>query len=863
MRRLGGGPLLLQSSSSKYSTTTLPQYTTNNGTIASRSSSSAACPSLCLSKRMVLLLLCIIGYAGNIVLQWYHHQYQSSSALLLLNNGSEDGLPLPNNNNNNENPTITTTSVLSSTVSSLITTLSPPVTTDSTTTLTAPPIKQPGTETEIVLPKDQIKMNELSNFASSSSSSSSLSEKNSILHRALNNKEPNHNNGNDLRSSSSSSQQQQQQQQPVVTTTDAPLNGKIQSWLAPDVGKRTNREETIQGTIDSAPSIPNASTSTSEGPKTSIIGSNVENTSPGAEQEKLPITTTETSNVKPLTPPSVTTTNPQSSQAENSVNPLPILEQVPLKIIVSESTSPVVGNPPDSVLSPSLSLPNPPLPPPSITDTDSGILYILPNTEIKNCDIMDNEIAYNQRYQEVYDLLELSPKTTNYPLPYSPTWCVGPADQTVFYADHGASLALTDAINNHHTVSTKGIWNGQVPNTLKFPTEDFVPLNRWQPTLAPSITNLQIPVWDADRIKLLEQYQKGTFTQQSFIDLPTKGNQLKTLLSEIQTLRTNEVVLRKKATVSGATCALHVFAITNTYYTYVCEFLRSAILNGIVPHIVGFAPTTDGPSLYNWGLGKPLLWLRPSIDALITTVGPRTVVMLADAHDTMFTVTGENIIARFRYIQSKRPGMKILVTAERSCFPISEEECNNFPLPDLCSPYRNLNSGGWIGEAQDVLAVLDWVDTMYPQGLEIAIMNDQAALQYAYMNETSRRLLGLALDYTNQIFMALHLSETEVTIMKEDQTSWRHCNRVTGGCPALLHYNGGSKPFQPPHDTKLRTSILTVTGEDTHGLKKNITTYLDNYIIGGINSSVRDFCCNPAWTDPNQGNKVRADWLGC
>ena len=48
--------------------------------------------------------------------------------------------------------------------------------------------------------------------------------------------------------------------------------------------------------------------------------------------------------------------------------------------------------------------------------------------------------------------------------------------------------------------------------------------------------------------------------------------------------------------------------------------------------------------------------------------------------------------------------------------------------------YPNLNSGSMIGEAADVLAVLADVDADFPQGLEAANMNDQAAMQYAYLD---------------------------------------------------------------------------------------------------------------------------------
>jgi hypothetical protein len=250
-------------------------------------------------------------------------------------------------------------------------------------------------------------------------------------------------------------------------------------------------------------------------------------------------------------------------------------------------------------------------------------------------------------------------------------------------------------------------------------------------------------------------------------------------------------------------------------------------------------------------------------------------VLLADAHDTLLLAPGPNIIARFRYMQARRaragaPPMRVLITAERSCFPIPESDCARFPAPDVppagdagagfSAPYRNLNSGAWMGEAADVLAVLDALDAAYPAGLEAARMNDQGALQYAYLNDTQRAELGLVLDYSNQVLQAMHMSDAEVR--PRPGAPWRHCNSATGGCPALLHFNGGSKHLQVPIDAQLRSSAITL-GADR---REDVVAWLDGYTLGGVDMSVRDFCCADGWTQGGAGaafNKARAQWLGC
>jgi hypothetical protein len=433
------------------------------------------------------------------------------------------------------------------------------------------------------------------------------------------------------------------------------------------------------------------------------------------------------------------------------------------------------------------------------------------------------------------------------------------------------------------TVGANG-WNGQVPVALlpDHPSTEAVasagaaaapgaPVATgvaasgpaWRPTLAPPMIELSLPKWDAHTIMAAEE-RIVKVRRASAVDA-RDGQQVATLTLGVAAPPGPRAVAPQSKDADAA-CALHAFAITNDYYTFVCEFLRSALLNGIVPHILGFTPAASD-KLFNWGLGKPLLWLRPAVAALVAATGPHTMVLLADAHDTLVLVPGATIIARFRYIQARRaragqPPMRVLITAERSCFPIPEEDCARFPLPDVAgSPYRNLNSGGWMGEAADVLAVLDAVDAAYPEGLEAANMNDQGAMQYAYLNASSRAALGLQLDYSNQVFQAMHMSENEVRPPHPDR-AWHFCNAITGGCPALLHFNGGSKGRQLPIDAGLRTTTITL------GEKRDdaVVAWLDGYEVGGVNMTVREFCCAPQWTQGGAGaafNKARAAWLGC
>lgn len=489
-------------------------------------------------------------------------------------------------------------------------------------------------------------------------------------------------------------------------------------------------------------------------------------------------------------------------------------------------------------------------------------------------------------------------------------------------------------------------WDGQVPRTLLFPPMDAalvfrdvelrryreagaVPPPAWMPEMPPPVVRgLHLPRWDVAALEAAAVLMRSptvvptaglgadpsawTAMRRRLMGDEAGGVFANVTADEVANEVANRTALSQglvadlmgaapePAAAAAAASALHVFAITSDYFTYSCEFLRSAVLNGLVPHIIGFdarlVAEDRAKDTFNWGLGKPLLWLRPALLALQAAAGPRTLVMLADAHDTLVLAPAATIAARFRALLVRRPGTRVVVTAERSCFPISDEECARFPRPRELVPcsglaYPHLNSGALMGEVAHVLAVLADIDAAHPAGLEAERVNDQAAMQLAFLDPARRERLGLALDYTNALFIAMHMSCTEVGVLGAGGPNvgegtlggtwavgenpcagsgvaapapaegvlgetpapppWRLCNTVTGGCPALAHFNGGSKARQALIDAALFTSRVTEdleAGRTDDAHPGPLVEALDNYLVGGIEMTVRDFCCAGEWT---------------
>lgn len=322
------------------------------------------------------------------------------------------------------------------------------------------------------------------------------------------------------------------------------------------------------------------------------------------------------------------------------------------------------------------------------------------------------------------------------------------------------------------------------------------------------------------------------------------------------------------ASASARASAVHAFVVTQDYFTFACEGVQSAVLNGVVPHVVGFGgpgwESGDGRGLlhtgvpFRWGLGKPVLALRAPIEALVADLGGDVLVLVADAHDALLTVPGAALVHKFRAVQARAPATRVLFSAERSCFPISAEDCARFPEPPQGLPYRMLNSGAWMGSAADVLNVLDAVELLYPGGIDRANTNDQAALQYLYLDPFARAFLGLALDYGNEVFMNMHMAAREAR--PHGGTPGRVCNALSGSCPAVLHFNGGSKGLQVPIDSALATTAAAqARGPAGAALRRA----LGAYVVPGVDMPFRDFCCDPRWTDHSRFNKVPVASMRC
>jgi hypothetical protein len=148
------------------------------------------------------------------------------------------------------------------------------------------------------------------------------------------------------------------------------------------------------------------------------------------------------------------------------------------------------------------------------------------------------------------------------------------------------------------------------------------------------------------------------------------------------------------------------------------------------------------------------------------------IVMFTDSYDVVFSSGPEEILQKFRNTDAQ-----IVFSAEKTCWP-NEELSDQYP--EVISEYRFLNSGGFIGYANQIMSLIDQeVDITY---------DDQLFYTEKFLDIQQKDLEFIKLDYNQDIFQTLNQSITDV----EQNDSGRFINLVHKTKPCVVHANGPS-----------------------------------------------------------------------
>ncbi len=180
-------------------------------------------------------------------------------------------------------------------------------------------------------------------------------------------------------------------------------------------------------------------------------------------------------------------------------------------------------------------------------------------------------------------------------------------------------------------------------------------------------------------------------------------------------------------------------------------------------------------------------WLKiPNLEKKITyqykfvsKLEDRDIVLFTDSYDVLIVKDKNIILEAFHRLNSTA-----VFSAEKICWPDYHKEsffsgCN--------SPWRYLNSGGWIGVAKNMKEILSTAMELYNSSKKKS-GTDQRIYTDIYLSN----LYMIKLDTNCNIFQSLWGSEDDIIF---NNGEW--INKVTNTTPCIMHANGNIKNILP------------------------------------------------------------------
>eukprot|EP01062_Namystynia_karyoxenos_P038685 TRINITY_DN28101_c0_g1_i1.p1 TRINITY_DN28101_c0_g1~~TRINITY_DN28101_c0_g1_i1.p1 ORF type:complete len:373 (+),score=131.40 TRINITY_DN28101_c0_g1_i1:79-1197(+) len=218
---------------------------------------------------------------------------------------------------------------------------------------------------------------------------------------------------------------------------------------------------------------------------------------------------------------------------------------------------------------------------------------------------------------------------------------------------------------------------------------------------------------------------------------------------------------------------------------YHCTMLASAALLNITVHVFAWGDTRLHGVVGWW---RKLLWFK----ALLRTFDDDDIVMFFDAGDCLLNARPEAVLAAYERVvreQQLRWEHEFVWSAERNCGmkTLTKEQCRTLHNVRTSSPYRWLNTGGWIGRAKVGRHIFDVADRDRAGRTNDA---DQSFVAEAHVRHGWKHLHGI--DSEQRVFMSVYLGWRDLCGWPGNlERPLRNC--VTGSRPAALHFNAGAK----------------------------------------------------------------------
>lgn len=163
----------------------------------------------------------------------------------------------------------------------------------------------------------------------------------------------------------------------------------------------------------------------------------------------------------------------------------------------------------------------------------------------------------------------------------------------------------------------------------------------------------------------------------------------------------------------------------------------------------------------------------------VSKLADNDIVLFTDAYDVLIVRDKRKILEAFYRLNAP-----VVFAAEKTCWP---DPGKKTLFPASASPWRFLNSGGWIGVVKNVKEVLSIAVDIYKSG-----KNDGGTDQRIYTDIYLDNPGKIKLDTNCEIFQTLLRSENDMIF---ENNTWT--NKITGTRPCIIHANGLKRNILP------------------------------------------------------------------
>uniref|UniRef100_A0A6C0BRP7 Glycosyltransferase n=1 Tax=viral metagenome TaxID=1070528 RepID=A0A6C0BRP7_9ZZZZ len=249
------------------------------------------------------------------------------------------------------------------------------------------------------------------------------------------------------------------------------------------------------------------------------------------------------------------------------------------------------------------------------------------------------------------------------------------------------------------------------------------------------------------------------------------------------------------------------------------RFIESTVIYGFPYICLGFGSTWRGNDMANGtGGGHKIVLLQEYLDTF--NDNDERIILFSDCYDAVLQGPPNLVINKFVKMKQKEK-FDILFSAEALIWP---DKSLSSEFPDVGTPYKFLNSGGFIGSIKHLKQLVNDKVECY--------QDDQLYYQKQYLKSVKNDInLKIKLDATSEIFQTL---SSHLNYIKLDISMSKVLNTLTNTVPMVIHGNGdvNSKIFINRICNYINVKYRNNFGyKDSHTIKTKLNIDFDKFPI--------------------------------